>query len=320
MKTLHFTQNGEPWDVIALAEAAPPDPAPGQVLVRLEAMPLHIADLMLMRGQLGMIPPGPGIPGFEGVGRLVTSAPGWPQGTRVLLPIGVGAARELQAHDPAQLMRVPDAPDAVQLALVRINLTTAWVLLHAYELLPPGSWIIQNAANSNVATYVAALARRAGLNVINLVRRPELVAALKAQGREHVLLDDDSLTLPDNARPVLALDAIGGPATARLGRLIADHGLVLAYGFLSKQPHALEYPDLIYRGVRLQGMLTNHPLERMDAAAHARMTRDLEAFISSDDLNADIAGIYSFAEAAEALRHAAATGADRAGKVILIPG
>ena len=66
-------------------------------------------------------------------------------------------------------------------------------------------------------------------------------------------------------------------------------------------------------------MLTNHPLERMDAAAHARMNADLEAFVASDDLNAEIAGIYPFARAADALRHAARTGADRAGKVILTP-
>lgn len=315
MKILHYPRNGEPWDVIVLDEQPSPEPAPGQVLVRLEAMPLHIADLLAIRGELGLMPRASGIPGFEGVGRIVTSAPGWPEGTRVLLPIAHGAARELQAHDPASLMRVPEGPAAAQLALVRINLTTAWTLVHAFETLPPGSWIVQNAANSNVATYVEALAARAGLNVLNLVRRPELLAALQ---RPHVQLDTDVVTLP-GPRPLLALDAIGGAATARLGRLVADRGLVLSYGFLSKQPHQLDYPDLVYRGVRLHGMLTNHPLERMDAAAHARMNADLQAFIASDDLDAEIAGIYPFARAAEALRHAARTGPDRAGKVILVP-
>lgn len=316
MKILHYPRNGEPWDVIVLDEQPAPEPAPGQVLVRLEAMPLHIADLLAIRGELGLMPRASGIPGFEGVGRLVTSVPGWPEGTRVLLPIAHGAARELQAHDPAGLMRVPDGPAAEQLALVRINLTTAWTLLHAFEALPAGSWVVQNAANSNVAGYVEALARRAGLKVLNLVRRPELVAAL---GRPHVQLDSDGIVLP-GARPLLALDAVGGQATARLGRLVADKGLVLSYGFLSKEPHAIDYPDLIYRGVRLQAMLTNHPLERMDAAAHARMNAELEGFIESDDLQAAIAGIYPFARAADALRHAAETGAARAGKIILVPG
>jgi NADPH:quinone reductase-like Zn-dependent oxidoreductase len=315
MKTLTYPCNGEPWEVIAITEQPVPVPAAGEVLVRLEAMPLHIADLMAIRGELGLMPKKAGIAGFEGVGRVVTGVPGWPEGTRVLLPIAHGAAREFQAHDPAVLMRVPDGPAAAQLALVRINLTTAWTLLHAFEALPAGSWVVQNAANSNVAGYVEALARRAGLKVLNLVRRPELVVAL---GRPHVQLDNDDISLPGE-RPLLALDAVGGAATARLGRLVADKGLVLSYGFLSKAPHAIDYPDLIYRGVRLQGMLTNHPLERMDAAAHARMNAELEAFVASDDLNAEIAGIYPFARAADALRHAACTGAERAGKVILTP-
>jgi len=299
--------------------------APGQVMVKLEALPLHIADIMAIRGTLGVMPKGSGIPGFEGVGRIIEAAPdvtGWPLGTRVLLPIAHGAARELQAHAPAALMRVPEGPDAAQMALVRINLSTAWLLLHAYEKLKPGSWVIQNAANSNVGFYIARLAKTAGINVINLVRRPELIAPLKAQGREHVFLDNEdlpALIVLLNAAPQIAFDAIGGPATARLGHLVADNAHIISYGFLSKQPHQLDYTDLVFRNVRLTGMLTNRPLEDIGEQGRARLNAELQTFIAAGNLQTEIAAIYPFSEAAAAFRHANETGPARTGKIILTP-
>lgn len=330
MKVLHYAQNGDPWDVVTLQDHPAPKLAPGQVMVRLEAMPLHIGDIMMIRGQLGSMPQGPGFPGFEGVGHIIEAAPdvdqsptGWPLGTRVLLPMSHGAARELQAHESAALMRVPEGPDAAQMALVRINLSTAWLLLHGYETLNPGGWIIQNAANSNVGFYIARLARIAGLNVINLVRRPELIPPLKAEGREHVFLDDETVAAKAaalNAAPALAFDAIGGSATARLGNVVARSGHIISYGFLSKQPHQLDYNDLVFRNVRLSGMLTNRPLEDIGEQGRARMDAELQSFIEEGNLQTEIAAIYPFAEAAAAFRHANETGPNRTGKIILIPG
>ncbi|MEM9880864.1 MAG: hypothetical protein AAF862_16480, partial [Pseudomonadota bacterium] len=86
-----------------------------------------------------------------------------------------------------------------------------------------------------------------------------------------------------------------------------------------KQPHALAYPDLVFRNVRLRGVLTNYALERLDADGLARMRSEMDAVMNSGQLSAQIAGVYTFSEAAEALRHAAKTGAQRQGKVILKP-
>lgn len=327
MKAVSYSSTGEPWDVVGLVDVPEPVLEPGQVLVSLEAAPIHIADLLAMRATLPFFPVKPGVGGFEGVGRITQCAQDvttWTVGDRVFLPIGYGAWQERHAVRGANLLRAPEGVAAEQLALVPINLATAYLLLHAYDPLSPGDWVIQNASNSNVASYVDVFARRAGLNVIHLVRRPDLVALLKSQGRAYVLVDSPDLKSDvaaiTQAAPKIALDAVGGAATARLGACVADHGLVLSYGFLSKEPHHLDYPDLMFRGVRLRGVLTNWALERLDEAGLKTMRAALDAVASSDALNADIAGIYPFSEAADALRHAAKTGAERKGKVILVPG
>ena len=326
VRTLAYDVNGEPWDVVRVVERPPERPGPGQVLVALEAAPLHIADLKAIRGDLPFAPKGPGIPGFEGVGRILAlgeGVTGWNVGDRVILPLCYGACRE-RLNVPAQgLWCAPADAPAEQLALVRVNLTTAYMLLHAYADLQPGDWILQNAANSNVAGYVALLAEQLGVNVINLVRRPELVPAIKSAGREHVMLDDPAsigaICAELGIRPRLALDAIGGGATERMAAAVADDGLVLAYGFVSGEPYRIHYDDAMFRNVRLEVMTITQATKIMSGDDLQTMAERLQAFIAAAPLNAQIAGIYPFDQAAEALRMAAQTGAGRSGKVILVP-
>lgn len=326
MKALSYAKNGEPWDVITLQELSRPALTTGTVHVALEAAPIHLADLIAIRGKLSFIPAGPGIPGFEGVGRVIDCADDvtlWKVGDRVILPMAYGAWRQVSAVASEDLLRAPNNVAAEQLALVRINLTTAYLLLNAYQQLAAGDWIVQNSANSNVAYYVAEIARSMQVNVIDVVRRPELVSQLQDSGRTHVLLDTPDL--PDQIanitqdRPQLALDAVGGAATARLGNCVANNALVLSYGFLSRDPHRLDYSDLIDRNVRLEGMMTDRAIERLGENGKGLISEALGRLLAECELHAPIAAIYPFSEAAAALRHAAETGEGRHGKVILVP-
>lgn len=326
MKALVFEAYGEPWDVIRLVDRPQPALRPGTVLVSLEAAPVHIADLIAMRGQHGFLRFPPGVPGFEGVGRITACGPdvsGWTAGDRVFLPIGFGTWQESTLVEVGRLTRAPENVAAEQLALMPINLVTAYVLLFAYAPLGAGDWVIQNAANSNVGTYVAAIAADRGINLINVVRRADLLEALKAEGRAHVLLDGPDL--PERVRalthtpPLVALDAVGGEATSRLGACLADHAEVLAYGFLSRQAHRIDYPDLMFRGVRLRGLMTNWGVDRLSADEQGKMRDYLMQMASTGRVTARIAGVYPFSRAADALRHAAETGNARTGKIILMP-
>ena len=326
LEALMYEANGDPCSVVHLVTIPEPVARAGEVVVDLEAVPLHIADLKAIRGNLPFAPKGPGCPGFEGVGRIVScgdGVTGWKAGDRVILPLFYGTCRTRLAVPADGLWRAPETVPAEQLALVRVNMTTAYLLLHAYLDLQPGDWIIQNAANSNVAGFVRVLAEQIGVNVINLVRRPELITHLKQRGIAHVALDHPAsikaICLELGASPRLALDAIGGPATARLAHAAADNGLVLAYGFLSEEPYQIHYEDAMFRNVRLEVMTINSGMLKTDAAQLVSMSARIEQIVATVELNAEIAGIYSFSEHQAALAAAGQTGAKRAGKVILKP-
>src|SRR5258708_12783940 len=105
--------------------------------------------------------------------------------------------------------------------MLRIIPTAAGLLLSEYVDLKPGDWVIQNASNSGVGRAVIAFGKARGLRLINLVRRQDAVAEVKAAGGEVVLVDDeralDQLTKSvAGAMRRLALHCLGAAATPPL--------------------------------------------------------------------------------------------------------
>ena len=85
------------------------------------------------------------------------------------------------------------------------------------------------------------LARQRGLRTVNVVRREGAVAAVKADGGDVVLVDGDDLAQrvkqATGGEPVrLGIDAVGGPATDRLARCLAEGGTLVNYGLMSGEP------------------------------------------------------------------------------------
>jgi len=113
-------------------------------------------------------------------------------GDRVLLP-GPGTWRERFKAPAKMVFALPAQVDPKQLAMLRVNPPTAYLMLHQFVAPKPGNWVIQNAANSGVGHCLIRLAHEEGLRTVNLVRRKELIAPLRAFGADVVLLDGPDL-------------------------------------------------------------------------------------------------------------------------------
>lgn len=329
MRQVQYTRFGEPTEVLEVVEAAVPEPGPGQVAITLEAAPVHLADLKHIQGLPwfdGYRPPQ--VPGYEGVGRvsrLGQGVSGWSVGDRVFLPVSFGAWRDVSIVPAADLWRAPEHIDAAQLALLPINLTTAWLMLDAIVTLKPGDWVMQNAANSNVGYYIIRLARRLGVKTVNVVRSQERVADLAAAGGDVNLVDGPDLAarvrgaIGDGAVR-LAFDAVAGDATERLAACLGEAGgTVAVYGLLSGQPCAVAPERLMFADVRVVGFYTARTLVDLTPDQHREMRQSLERYLHDDPPHSPIAGIYPFDRVREAVAHAARTQHDRVGKIILTP-
>ncbi|MEM9181970.1 MAG: zinc-dependent alcohol dehydrogenase family protein [Pseudomonadota bacterium] len=327
MRAMRQNDFGAAADVVELVESPDPEPGPGEVLLRVEAAAMHLADVKFVTGESGFKFFGvPRWMGEEGVARvevLGSGVEGWQVGDRAFVPRGVGAFRDCACVAATDLMRAPEG-DADQLALTMVNGLTAFLLLEDYTRAQPGEWIIQNGANSSCGRYLVALARMKGVKTVSLVRRAELIDELTPLGADVVLVDNgdpnDMATQVGEATGgsavVAGIDCVAGPATVTIARCVAQGGRVINYGFMTGEPCQMAFHDLFLREVTLEGMNMKHGYSSEELL---EIYQRLAGLIASGELRAAIAGTYPLDQFLDAYAHQRQTGLNRQGKIIIRP-
>jgi len=323
MKALQIKTFGKPTMVPELIESDPPEPATGQVLVALEAAPINPSDLLLIRGRYGHRPALPAALGTEGVGRIVSLGSAVDpvrMGERVLIlpTLAHGTWQDQIAIDESDVVPVDPAADVLQLAMLGVNPLTADLLLRGFVDLPPGAWVGQTGANSAVGRYVIALAKRAGVRTLNVVRRPEAGAELLESGDAVVVsgpdLDEQVRNALGDERLSLLLDPIAGDVIAELVPWLARGGTLVSYGGMSGAPVVVAPADIIFRDLHVRGFWQKHWVDTTPRDEMAAAYAPLAALVADGTLRAPVAATYPLEQHQDALAHATKTGG--AGKVL----
>ena len=314
---------GAPREVLRVVEQDPGDPAEGEVVVRMEAAAMHIADLRTIEGAATFRRPLPRTPGFEGIGRVERAGrdAGFAPGDRVFPPLGSGTFRERLRCRGTDCLPAPEG-DAAQLALLTVNGPTAAVLLEDFAALQPGDWLVQNAANASCGRYLIRLARLAGVRTVNIVRRPEMVDELLALGGDAVLVDGPDLAARVRAAtggvaPRLGVDAVAGAATQRIAECLAPESPLVCYGAMGGAPCEIDFYLMFREGIVLHGLSFVRQLQRRRPDQVRALYARLAGLMADGTLAARIAAVYPLDRIVEACEHAARSGAERDGKVII---
>lgn len=313
MQAVQIAAYGKPWDVVETVEVpdAPP-PDRGEVRLALAYAPIHPAELLLMRGLYGVRPVLPATLGGEGVAVVEEAGAGVDlrPGDHVLIPDGQPAWRERMTIPADGLFALPPDIDPAQLSMARINPVTAWLMLSEFVDLAPGSFVIQNAANSGVGRAVIAIAKARGLRTVNVVRRAELVDELSALGGDVVLPDGPDLAArvreaTGKAPIALDLDGVAGEALMSLSGCIADGGTIIVYAGMSTQPGLASPPHLIFRDLTIRGFWLMKWYRTASAVRVAAVQRELLPLLASGALHVPVEASYPLGEAKAAISHAA---------------
>ena len=311
---------GEPAEVVELVDLTEPSrPDMGLALIGVEFAPINPNDLLLIKGSFHWTPSLPYLVGNEGVGRVLALGPRVSTvkvGDRVLLPLYSGTWRERVLVSARDLVALPPEADMQQLAIMRINPTAAALMLSQYIDLKPGDWVIQNLSTSGVARAVIAFGKARGLRLINLVRRQDDVAEVEAAGGEVVLVDDeralDQITKAvGDGRVRLALDGVGGAATARLASALSQHGELVGYAYMGDYAAPGDFRPLMNKDITLHSFYEGR--SEYDAKIPG-ILQEATAMIAAGTLHFPIAATYPLSALREAVLHAG-----RGGKVLLEP-
>ena len=231
---------------LSLEEVAFPEPGPGEVLVRIEATPINPSDIALLVGpadlstaRVGGTPDRPvltaDIPrnlmrmvagrigqslpvGNEGAGVVV--AAGDSDAAQALLGKTVGVAggemfAQYRCVDAAQCLPLREGTTAAQGASCFVNPMTALGMVETMRM-EGHTALVHTAAASNLGQMLNRICIADGIDLVNIVRKPEQAAILRDLGAKFILNSSADTFMDDLTEALaatgatLAFDAIGG--------------------------------------------------------------------------------------------------------------
>jgi NADPH:quinone reductase-like Zn-dependent oxidoreductase len=300
---------------VAVAEHPDPEPAAGEILVRVRAAGLNGADIMQLHGAYPAPEGAPAdIPGLEFAGEVVACGPGvqrFETGDRVMGLVGGGGQAELVAVTERHAMPIPDELDWEAAGGVPESYTTAHDALFTQAQLVVGERLLVSGGAGGVGLAAVQLATMAGARVTATVRDADLRRGVEALGVRALAPDDfDGLGPYD-----VILELVGAPNMAGNLAGLADCGRISVIGVSAGSTFELDLSVLMAKRGRIHASeLRSRSLE--DKAHAARLVeRAVLPGFASGDLSVPVAAAFPLDDVAAAYERFEA-GA-KLGKIIL---
>jgi len=181
VRAVRIHEDGGP-EVLVLEDAPDPEPAPGEVLVRLRASALNHLDVWIRKGLPSV--PKPRILGADGAGVVEALGEGitaFDLGARVVLNPGIeepggrihvigehedGTNAELIAVPAANVHAIPDTLSFEEAAAFPLVFETAYRMLVTRAGLREGEWVLAWGIGGGVSTAALAIAKALGARVL----------------------------------------------------------------------------------------------------------------------------------------------------------
>jgi NADPH:quinone reductase-like Zn-dependent oxidoreductase len=280
MKAVVFRRTGEPREVLEWSDVPDATPGAADVLIRVEARPVHPADGFFIRGTYRWKPRFPQIAGIEGAGVIIECGPNVDSsfalnpGRRVAFR-HPGTWASLASVPASHVFPVPLELTAVEACQLLLNPLTAKALLDEAGL-HPGDAVLVNAAGSVVGRWLTALAKAQELRPFAVARTDRSRDRARAAGAERAFAEDEDY--PSRMRELTggaaaAFDAVGGAQGRKALDSLAPGAKFVAYGLMAAEPFPVRSEDLIYRDLRLSGFGIN---AWMEGRGRAEIGRDLD--------------------------------------------
>jgi NADPH:quinone reductase len=322
MKQIQIVQHGGP-DVMKLADAPKPTPAPGQALVKIAAAGVNFIDVYFRSGLYKADLPL--IPGNEAAGVVEAVAPGVTivkPGDRVAYAMSRGSYSEYALVQADQLVPLPESVDMRDGAAALLQGMTAHYLTHSTFPLKPGHTVLVHAAAGGAGRLIVQMAKMLGATVFGTVGTDAKAALAKSAGADETIVytrEDFAVEvkrLTGNKGVDVIYDSVGATTFLKGLDLLRPRGTMALFGQSSGVVAPIDPNILNPKGSLFltRPSLAHHVLTRDELLWRAG---DVLKWIGSGKLNLVIDKTYPLANAADA--HRDLEGRKTAGKLLLIP-
>lgn len=322
MKAIRIHSHGGP-EVMRLEDLPLPEPARGQVLVRVEAAGVNFIDTYQRSGQYKV--PLPFGMGLEGAGVVEAAGPeagGVEAGMRVAW-VNVPGSYATHALVPAErTVPVPQGIEARAAAAVMLQGTTAHYLARSTWPLQPGETCLVHAGAGGVGLLLTQFAKMAGARVLTTVSSDAKAELSRAAGADDVILytredfADAARRLTGGGGVQVVYDSVGRDTFEKSLSCLAPRGMLVLFGQSSGAVPPFDPQVLAARGSLFltRPTLGHYTLTREELLGRAG---DCFAAMRSGALRVRIGAEFELAQAARA--HQELEGRRTTGKVLLLP-
>ncbi len=314
-----------PPESLEIAEIPVPDPAPGEVLVRVRAAALNFFDTLIIENRYQSKPDLPFSPAAEFCGEIAAigeGVGGWNPGERVSGHMGWGAAREFVTIAADRLARVPQDLRDEQAAGLAVTYGTTIHALVDRAAIQPGETLAVLGAAGGTGIAAIEIGKALGARVIACASSPDKLALAESCGADD-LVDYSSENLRERLRELtkgegvdVLYDPVGGDLAEPALRSMGWGGRYLVVGFAAGAIPRIPLNLLLLKGCDLRGVFWGAFCKR-EPKRQAEHMATLFDWASRGIISAHVDAVFPLEETARALRLIADRKAR--GKIVIKP-
>ncbi|MDE3189091.1 MAG: quinone oxidoreductase [Acidobacteriota bacterium] len=305
MKAIQIHAAGGP-EVLQMVELPIPEPGPGQVLIRVEAIGVNFIEIYFRKGVYKAT--FPLIPGSEAAGTVEKLGPGvkgFEEGDAVVSVSVLGSYAEYALVPAAQLVKVPAGLSPEKAAAAMLQGMTAHYLAYSTFPLKAGDTALVHAGAGGVGLLLTQVAARIGARVITTVSTPEKAELSREAGASDVILytekdfEAEVKRLTGGKGVDVVYDSVGKTTFDQSLNCLRPRGLLALFGASSGPVPPFDLIQLSGKG----SLFITRPTLWHYIATRAELewrAGDVLGWAASGELNLRTEFIYSLAEAAQA--------------------
>jgi NADPH:quinone reductase-like Zn-dependent oxidoreductase len=325
-KVVRFHAVGGP-EVLKIEDEPIPEPAKGEVRLKVKAIGLNRAEVMFRRGQYLEAAALPSKLGYEAAGVVEAIGPdvdkSWLGKTASTVPAFLmtqyGVYGEVAIVPASALAAYPEKLTPEEGTSIWMQYLTAYGALIAYGQITKTDFVVITAASSSVGIAAIETVKAEGAISIATTRTSKKKATLTEVGAAHVIATQEEdflarvmeITGGKGARVIF--DPVGGKGIDLLAQAAALGGTIFEYGALAPEPTPFPLFTALSKGLSVRGYTLREVLS--DPKLRAKAEQYVFDHVKAGSFKPRIDRVFPFAEIAEAHRYMESN--EQIGKIVV---
>jgi NADPH:quinone reductase len=312
-------------EVLQPVERPVPQPAAGEVLIKVAAAGINRPDVLQRRGMYAPPAGASSVPGLEVAGEIVALGDGVDAsalGSRVCALVAGGGYAEYAVAPYGQCLPIPSSLSMIEAAAIPETLFTVWTNLFERVYAAPGETVLVHGGTSGIGTMAIALCKLFDVTIIVTCGSADKCARALELGATHAIdylasdFVDEVARITGGKGVNAVLDMVGGDYVPRNIACLAEDGRHVTIAVQRGIKAEINVAAVMMKRLTLTGSTLRPRSVAFKTLVAEELLRVVWPHVIAGELKPVIDMTFTLAKAAAA--HARMEAGDHVGKIVLV--